>query len=165
MKPLKLEAPRSFECSKHRILCHHRHHSTIVHVQSRCTHTLWHWCFSYIHNCTDLMLDFPGRGFVAMTLEGHNEERLRTWAFRTGKVVLAVAYGKALGLYPFSDGVVAVKLDQRTFSAHFHLQLMRNHLQRELQPILNRFKSLYNGARTSTFSTITYPPSRPPRLG
>lgn len=60
-----------------------------------------------------------------MTLRGHHEERLRTWALRTGKVVLAVAYEKAPGLYPFSDGVVAVKLDQHTFSAYFQT---RSHL-------------------------------------
>ena len=47
-----------------------------------------------LHNCTDLIIDFPGGGFVAMTPE-HHEERLRTWALRTGKPVLAVDYGKA----------------------------------------------------------------------
>ena len=47
-----------------------------------------------LHNCTDLIVDFPGGGFVAMTPE-HHEERLRTWALRTGKPVLAVDYGKA----------------------------------------------------------------------
>ena len=43
---------------------------------------------------TDLILDFPGGGFVSMTPE-HHEERLRTWAIRTGKPVLSVDYGKA----------------------------------------------------------------------
>ncbi|KAI6045954.1 Alpha/Beta hydrolase protein [Pisolithus marmoratus] len=55
-----------------------------------------------LHNSTDLILDFPGGGFVAMTPE-HHEERLRTWALRTGKVVLAVDYGKAPEYpYPFA---------------------------------------------------------------
>ncbi|KAI6032828.1 Alpha/Beta hydrolase protein [Pisolithus orientalis] len=55
-----------------------------------------------LHKCTDLVLDFPGGGFVAMTPE-HHEERLRTWALRTGKVVLAVDYGKAPEYpYPFA---------------------------------------------------------------
>ncbi|KAI6121390.1 Alpha/Beta hydrolase protein [Pisolithus thermaeus] len=55
-----------------------------------------------LHNCTDLILDFPGGGFVAMTPE-HHEERLRTWALRTGKAVLAVDYGKAPEYpYPFA---------------------------------------------------------------
>ncbi|KIK91355.1 hypothetical protein PAXRUDRAFT_830917 [Paxillus rubicundulus Ve08.2h10] len=50
----------------------------------------------------DLILDFPGGGFVAMTPE-HHEERLRTWATRTGKPVLAVEYGKAPEYpYPFA---------------------------------------------------------------
>lgn len=47
-----------------------------------------------LHNSTDLIVDFPGGGFVAMTPE-HHEERLRAWALRTGKPVLAVDYGKA----------------------------------------------------------------------
>lgn len=47
-----------------------------------------------LHNTTDLILDFPGGGFVAMSPD-HHDERLRTWALRTGKPVLAVDYGKA----------------------------------------------------------------------
>ncbi|KAI0358414.1 alpha/beta-hydrolase [Trametes cingulata] len=51
---------------------------------------------------TDLILDFPGGGFVSMTPE-HHEERLRMWAVRTGKPVLSVDYGKAPEYpYPFS---------------------------------------------------------------
>ncbi|KAH9931067.1 alpha/beta-hydrolase [Epithele typhae] len=50
---------------------------------------------------TDLILDFPGGGFVSMTPE-HHEERLRMWAIRTGKPVLSVEYGKAPEYpYPF----------------------------------------------------------------
>lgn len=48
----------------------------------------------HLHNTTDLILDFPGGGFVAMSPD-HHDERLRTWALRTGKPVLAVDYGKA----------------------------------------------------------------------
>lgn len=47
-----------------------------------------------LHNTTDLILDFPGGGFVAMSPD-HHDERLRTWALKTGKPVLAVDYGKA----------------------------------------------------------------------
>ena len=43
---------------------------------------------------TQLVVDFPGGGFVAMGPECH-EERLRRWAKRTGKPVLGVNYGKA----------------------------------------------------------------------
>lgn len=43
---------------------------------------------------TDLILDFPGGGFVSMTPE-HHEDRLRAWAIRTGRPVLSVDYGKA----------------------------------------------------------------------
>ncbi|WVQ71557.1 hypothetical protein IAR50_001096 [Cryptococcus sp. DSM 104548] len=43
---------------------------------------------------TELIVDFPGGGFIAMSPECH-EERLRTWARRTGKPVLGVNYGKA----------------------------------------------------------------------
>ncbi|KAI0775696.1 Alpha/Beta hydrolase protein [Trametes elegans] len=51
---------------------------------------------------TDLILDFPGGGFVSMTPE-HHEERLRMWAIRTGKPVLSADYGKAPEYpYPFS---------------------------------------------------------------
>ncbi|KAI0374058.1 alpha/beta-hydrolase [Pilatotrama ljubarskyi] len=53
-------------------------------------------------HATDLILDFPGGGFVSMTPE-HHEERLRMWAIRTGKPVLSVDYGKAPEYpYPFS---------------------------------------------------------------
>jgi acetyl esterase/lipase len=44
--------------------------------------------------CTELILDFPGGGFVAMSPE-HHEERLCSWAWRTGKPVLSLDYGKA----------------------------------------------------------------------
>jgi acetyl esterase/lipase len=47
-----------------------------------------------LEKATDLIMDFPGGGFVAMGPECH-EERLRAWAKRTGKPVLAVNYGKA----------------------------------------------------------------------
>ncbi|EIN11887.1 alpha/beta-hydrolase [Punctularia strigosozonata HHB-11173 SS5] len=43
---------------------------------------------------TDLILDFPGGGFIAMN-PLHHEERLRMWAVRTGKPVLSIDYGKA----------------------------------------------------------------------
>jgi acetyl esterase/lipase len=45
-------------------------------------------------SATDLILDFPGGGFVAMSPE-HHEERLRMWAVSTGKPVLSIDYGKA----------------------------------------------------------------------
>ncbi|KAH9858745.1 Alpha/Beta hydrolase protein [Lenzites betulinus] len=52
-------------------------------------------------SATDLILDFPGGGFVSMTPE-HHEERLRMWAIRTGRPVLSVEYGKAPEYpYPF----------------------------------------------------------------
>ncbi|KAF8125003.1 Alpha/Beta hydrolase protein [Boletus edulis] len=55
-----------------------------------------------LHNATDLILDFPGGGFVAMSPD-HHDERLRTWALRTGKPVLSVDYGKAPEYpYPFA---------------------------------------------------------------
>ena len=44
--------------------------------------------------CTELVVDFPGGGFIAMGPECH-EERLRLWAKRTGKPILGVNYGKA----------------------------------------------------------------------
>lgn len=58
-------------------------------------------CFLYydstperLKQCTELILDYPGGGFVAMSPE-HHEERLRLWARGTGKPLLAVEYGKA----------------------------------------------------------------------
>ncbi|KAI9062923.1 alpha/beta-hydrolase [Trametes sanguinea] len=55
-----------------------------------------------LSQATDLILDFPGGGFVSMTPE-HHEERLRMWAIRTGKPVLSVDYAKAPEYpYPFS---------------------------------------------------------------
>ncbi|KAG2355179.1 Alpha/Beta hydrolase protein [Suillus spraguei] len=55
-----------------------------------------------LQHATDLILDFPGGGFVAMTPE-HHDERLRSWALRTGKPVLSVEYGKAPEYpYPFA---------------------------------------------------------------
>ena len=47
-----------------------------------------------LSKATQLVVDFPGGGFVAMGPECH-EERLRRWAKRTGKPVLGVNYGKA----------------------------------------------------------------------
>jgi acetyl esterase/lipase len=55
-----------------------------------------------LQQATDLILDFPGGGFVAMTPE-HHDERLRSWALRTGKPMLSVDYGKAPEYpYPFA---------------------------------------------------------------
>lgn len=47
-----------------------------------------------LQTCTELILDFPGGGFISMGPDCH-EERLRRWAKRTGKPVLSVDYGKA----------------------------------------------------------------------
>ncbi|KAH7929839.1 alpha/beta-hydrolase [Leucogyrophana mollusca] len=57
---------------------------------------------THLKRCTDLILDFPGGGFVSMTPE-HHDERLRAWAFKTGRPVLSVEYGKAPEYpYPFA---------------------------------------------------------------
>lgn len=45
-------------------------------------------------SATELVMDFPGGGFIAMGPDCH-EERLRRWAKRTGKPVLGIDYGKA----------------------------------------------------------------------
>ncbi|TEB38251.1 hormone-sensitive lipase [Coprinellus micaceus] len=51
---------------------------------------------------TELILDFPGGGFIAMNPE-HHEERLRMWAKSSGRPVLAIDYGKAPEYpYPFA---------------------------------------------------------------
>jgi acetyl esterase/lipase len=47
-----------------------------------------------LRHATDLVIDYPGGGFVAMNPE-HHEERLRMWAVVTGRPVLALDYGKA----------------------------------------------------------------------
>ncbi|TDL25905.1 alpha/beta-hydrolase [Rickenella mellea] len=49
---------------------------------------------SALRRTTDLVLDFPGGGFVAMG-PLHHEERLRSWAVITEKPVLSVEYCKA----------------------------------------------------------------------
>ncbi|KAI5123042.1 hypothetical protein M0805_000478 [Coniferiporia weirii] len=57
---------------------------------------------SELQRATELVLDFPGGGFVAMG-PMHHEERLRAWAKRTGKPVLSVDYGKAPEFpYPYA---------------------------------------------------------------
>ncbi|KAF6761258.1 Alpha/Beta hydrolase protein [Ephemerocybe angulata] len=53
-------------------------------------------------NQTELVLDFPGGGFIAMSPEDH-EERLRVWAKSCGRPILALDYGKAPEYpYPFA---------------------------------------------------------------
>ncbi|KAL1728818.1 Alpha/Beta hydrolase protein [Schizophyllum commune] len=53
-------------------------------------------------DAVDLVLDFPGGGFVAMS-PLHHQERLRLWAISTKRPVLSVDYGKAPEYpYPFS---------------------------------------------------------------
>lgn len=51
----------------------------------------------------DLILDVPGGGFISMGPE-HHEERLRSWAVRTGKPVISLEYGKAPE-YPYPFGI------------------------------------------------------------
>ena len=57
-------------------------------------HLFFHPEGRQLKEATDLILDFPGGGFVAQSPE-HHEERLRIWAIKTGKPVLSVDYGKA----------------------------------------------------------------------
>ncbi|KAF8705916.1 Alpha beta-hydrolase, partial [Rhizoctonia solani] len=53
-------------------------------------------------NQRELILDFPGGGFICMSPLDH-EERLRRWAIKTGRPVLAVDYHKAPEFpYPFA---------------------------------------------------------------
>ncbi|KAJ2922205.1 hypothetical protein H1R20_g14895, partial [Candolleomyces eurysporus] len=53
-------------------------------------------------NQTELILDFPGGGFIAMSPE-HHEERLRMWAVTSRRPVLSIDYGKAPEYpYPFA---------------------------------------------------------------
>ena len=47
-----------------------------------------------LESTTDLILDFPGGGFVSLS-PAHHEERLRRWALLTGRPVLSIDYGKA----------------------------------------------------------------------
>jgi len=47
-----------------------------------------------LSEATDLILDYPGGGFVAMS-PAHHEERLRIWAVTTKRPVLSIEYGKA----------------------------------------------------------------------
>ncbi|EKM80690.1 hypothetical protein AGABI1DRAFT_71161 [Agaricus bisporus var. burnettii JB137-S8] len=55
-----------------------------------------------LRKATELILDFPGGGFVAMSPE-HHEERLRYWAITSGRPVLSIDYGKAPEYpYPFA---------------------------------------------------------------
>jgi acetyl esterase/lipase len=55
---------------------------------------------SELAKANELILDFPGGGFVSMGPR-HHEERLRRWAIQTGKPVLAVNYSKAPECMPF----------------------------------------------------------------
>ncbi|KZP34361.1 alpha/beta-hydrolase [Athelia psychrophila] len=55
-----------------------------------------------LSRATDLILDFPGGGFVAMS-PAHHVERLHLWAKQTGKPILSLEYGKAPEYpYPFA---------------------------------------------------------------
>lgn len=55
-----------------------------------------------LKEAAELILDFPGGGFVAMSPE-HHEERLRFWAVNSGRPVLSIDYGKAPEYpYPFA---------------------------------------------------------------
>ena len=47
-----------------------------------------------LESATDLILDFPGGGFVSLS-PTHHEERLRRWALLSGRPVLSIDYGKA----------------------------------------------------------------------
>lgn len=48
---------------------------------------------SELQQTTELVLDYPGGGFISMTPE-HHEERLSIWALKTNRPVLSIEYGK-----------------------------------------------------------------------
>ncbi|KAL0068819.1 hypothetical protein AAF712_004149 [Marasmius tenuissimus] len=55
-----------------------------------------------LRDATELILDFPGGGFICMTPE-HHDERLALWAVNTRRPVLSIDYGKAPEYpYPFA---------------------------------------------------------------
>jgi acetyl esterase/lipase len=54
----------------------------------------FHGTRAQLASATEMVVDYPGGGFISMGPECH-EERLRLWAKRTGKPVLSVDYGKA----------------------------------------------------------------------
>lgn len=62
-----------------------------------------------LSRATDLILDFPGGGFVAMS-PAHHVERLHLWAKQTGKPILSLEYGKAPECEPLSN-ILPIALD------------------------------------------------------
>lgn len=66
---------------------------------SKYTRPVTCWLFYHgtekdLKRMTDLIIDVPGGGFIAMTPAQH-EERLRNWAIWSKKPLLAIEYGKA----------------------------------------------------------------------
>ena len=77
------------------------HRKIMINRPTSSTHTrpITTWLFfagtdAELAKSTELILDFPGGGFVAMG-PSHHEERLRSWAIKSRRPVLSVDYGKA----------------------------------------------------------------------
>ncbi|QRV79558.1 carbohydrate esterase family 10 protein [Ceratobasidium sp. AG-Ba] len=79
----------------------------LVFVRPGSDHAITAWLFfsqpaQDLKKQHELILDFPGGGFISMSPLDH-EERLRRWALRTGRPVLSVDYHKAPEYpYPFA---------------------------------------------------------------
>ena len=86
----------------------HIHRKIMINRPASSKHTrpITTWLFfagsdAELAKATDLILDFPGGGFVAMG-PSHHEERLRSWAIKSRRPVLSVDYGKAPECTAFS---------------------------------------------------------------
>ncbi|KAG8701259.1 hypothetical protein FRC08_004196 [Ceratobasidium sp. 394] len=79
----------------------------LVFVRPGSEHPITAWLFfsrpaQELKKQRELILDFPGGGFICMSPLDH-EDRLRRWAIRTGRPVLSVDYHKAPEYpYPFA---------------------------------------------------------------
>lgn len=86
------------------------------------SYLFFHHAGKPLSETTELILDFPGGGFVSQSPE-HHEERLRLWAIKTGKPVLSVDYGKA----PECWFLLSQRLPSLTeyLQTHTHSRLMK----------------------------------------
>lgn len=94
---------------------------------------------------TELVLDIPGGGFIAMNPQ-HHEERLLRWAKQLKRPVLAIDYSKVSSFMLLK----AADLTKGSTGARVSISVRNRRMHRRLQALARISRSVYRDGRRKT---------------